>query len=172
MKFGNHVTKVDEYCCANASNLTSVNVTTNTTLFADHSFENCSKLSTFYPFANGTPICTVGNNSFAGTGLKDIILNLQSDDDAHYDYQGCILTDKDHGPFAGHHAFANCKSLKSVKFLRSTELGSHMFDGCTSLTAVDISSDSLSGSCVGEYAFANCTSLSSITLPYRFEMIS
>lgn len=172
IKFGTNIKKIDEYCCAGATNLTAATVSPETKLVADHAFENCSNLTSFYPFANGTPIYTVGNNAFAGTGLKNISLNLQSDDDAHYDYQGCVLTDKDHGPFAGHHAFANCKSLQSVKFLRSTELGSHMFDGCTNLTTVDISSNSLSGSCVGDHAFANCTNLKSITFPYRFEMIS
>jgi len=103
--------------------------------------------------------------------LKNVKLNLQSDNSS-YDYQGCIVTDKDHGPYAGRYAFANCKNLESVEFLKSTELGPHMFDGCSALKTVKISSDNLSGSCVGEYAFANCTSLSSIKFPYRFEVFS
>lgn len=169
VKFGNNITKIDEYCCANATSLTSV-TPNNAKIIADHAFENCTKLSAFQPFIDGSPVYTVGNNAFANTKLQKVVLNLQNKDDATYDYQGCVKTDKDTGPYAGRYAFYNCKDLKSVEFRRSTELGRHMFDGCTNLTSV-VMPNTLSGSCVGEYAFANCPKLQSITFPYRFEVI-
>lgn len=169
--FGSNIAKIDEYCCVSATNLTSVTPAAKTLFVADHAFEHCANLTSYQPFTNGSKIYCVGNYAFAGTKLKNVKLNLQSDNSS-YDYQGCIVTDKDHGPYAGRYAFANCKNLESIEFLKSTELGPHMFDGCSSLKTVNISSNNLSGSCVGEYVFANCTSLSSIKFPYRFEVFS
>ena len=63
----------------------------------------------------------------------------------------------------GDYAFNGCTSLTSVNIPDSvTTIGNYAFNGCTSLTSVNIP-DSVTT--IGNYAFAWCASLTSVTIP-------
>ena len=63
----------------------------------------------------------------------------------------------------GNNAFDGCTSLTSIEIPSSvTSIGSSAFDGCTSLTSVVIPSSVTS---IGDRVFSSCTSLASIEIP-------
>ena len=69
------------------------------------------------------------------------------------------------------YAFYGCDKITSVTFKKPIFLGRHIFDGCTAIEEVNVSSEggslyddlALSNNSM-EYAFANCTGLKKVTL--------
>lgn len=70
----------------------------------------------------------------------------------------------------GENAFKDFTSLKSVSIPSTiTAFGLHVFEGCSSLTSIDLSNTKLTY--VVNYAFKNCTSLKTVILPNTIETI-
>ncbi len=106
-----------------------------------YAFQYCKSLETVNIPAG---VVGIGTYSFAGSGLKNAVIN------------SAVISDR---------AFSNCVSLESIKLGASVRwIETRAFDGCTSLTNVDMKEKSEIGLDIREYAFNNCTSLQSITL--------
>lgn len=168
---GTNIEQLGNYCCYNCSNLVNVNLPIGTKSFGDYCFANCQKLNDLNIFKEQpNSVYGIGDHAFENTNLENINIDLRGRNyKTDEDYEGCVATTLEDGPYAGDYSFANCKKLKSVKLITSTELGNHMFDGCSELTNVEFANH---GSCVGSYAFANCSKLQSIAFPRNFEVIS
>ncbi len=70
--------------------------------------------------------------------------------------------------FIDSYAFTGCANLKRIKLSANTAI-LPSFDGCTSLTEIDIPE---SVTTITEGAFSGCTSLTSVTLPANVEKIN
>lgn len=137
--FGNHMLSVDDYAFTGCVNLTAVSccISAHPGYIGSHSFDGCTSLDKFSIFDDGLSVFCLDDFAFANSGLNDVKLNLvgmnyTSDDE----YEGCVITEKSGGPYLGESVFESCTQLKSVKFLKSNEIGTRMFYGCTSLSDV------------------------------------
>lgn len=163
---GLNIEYIQQSCFINCQSLTDVNIKPNVRVIDNDAFLNCENLSNL----NMDYVYGIGSEAFRNCGISQLNLDLRrKDDGTEYDYEGCIPTIIEIGPYVGDYAFADCKKLTDVILCTSTELGNHMFDGCSSLSSITFSNH---GQCVGYYTFQNCTSLESITLPQNFEMLS
>lgn len=145
---GPSLTDVEVSCFANCINLTEINANNHVRKIADYAFYNCRSLTAlnFLGF-EGRELYNIGNYAFAGSGLKDIKINLKSS-----------VSESSINSYA----FANCKELEKVEFMDAPYLGPHMFDGCSKLHTVVFTNKH---NYTYPYCFANCTALRSITLP-------
>lgn len=120
----------------------------------DYAFYNCKSLTTAdFIGAQNKALTRIGDYAFAGSGIKDLVINLQ----------GSVSDSSTNS-----HCFANCRELTSVNITNSTYLADHMFDGCTKLQQVTLNNYH---SYINNYAFANCTMLTSMTLPQKTYML-
>ena len=103
-------------------------------------FEGCVNLKKA-PL-NGASLETIGNRSFAGSGITD------------------VTTGKNVSTIGGS-AFENCANLKSAKIGDNVRyIGAKAFGGCENLKTLDLGSGVET---IGNSAFSGCTSLSSFT---------
>ena len=170
---GKNIKKLSDYCFASCFNLTTLVIPENVKIFGDYCCTNLStnnELAIFREF-NPQSVYSIGEKAFAHTNITKMSLDLRGEENeiSNLPYEHHVDTAIDTGPYIGPSAFMDCKKLTTVNLCTSTELGSHMFDGCTSLTTVRFANH---GQGVGSHAFANCTSLKTIQFPSNFEMIS
>lgn len=148
VRFGDKVEEVGKKCLVNSLSVTDVFFGKNTQIVDASAFMGCKNLTGCDAFGTSPQtFLKIEDHAFAGTGLKNITLDLSG-------------TVYDTGIEA--YAFADCKNLKSVTMTRSSFLAEHAFDGCESLTDVKLPNKT---SYVYNGVFANCTSLRSITFP-------
>ncbi len=112
---------------------------------------------------------TVGRSAFEDSdSLSTIILNNSViGERMFFGCEGITTYTFKNFTSIGAYAFANCIRLKSVYFASSaTRIGSHMFDGCTSLGTEDNYTLTIPSGItnVGTYAFANCSSLTAVEI--------
>lgn len=145
---GKSVSQVEVSCFANCRKLKSINSDNHIRKISDYAFYNCESLEEINFLGDEErELYNIGNYAFAGSGLKNIKINLKSS-----------VSDSSINGYA----FANCKQLQSVEFVDAPFLGPHMFDGCTKLQNVKFTNKH---NYTYPYCFANCTSLRTITLP-------
>lgn len=145
---GTNISQVPISCFANCVNLTAINADNQIKKVSDYAFYNCKSLEEVNFLGwEGKELYNIGNYAFAGSGLKNIKINLKSS-----------VSDSSINGYA----FANCKQLQSVEFMDAPFLGPHIFDGCSKLQNVKFTNKH---NYTYPYCFANCTSLRSITLP-------
>ena len=148
------ISHIDASCFYNCYNLTAINSNNSIKMIGDYAFYGCKSLTNAEFLGTGNKVLThIGDYAFAGSGLKDLVINLQGS-----------VSDSS----TNTHCFANCTELTSVNMTNSTYLADHMFDGCTKLQKVNLNNYH---SYINEYAFANCTMLTSITLPAKTYML-
>ena len=100
---------------------------------------------------NGHPVTSIGNNAFAGSAIRNVIIPSS-------------VTS------IGTAAFNSCASLLSVDIPSSvTSIGDSAFQYCSSMGSVNIPSSVTS---IGDSAFYHCTSLSSVAIPSNVTIIS
>lgn len=101
-------------------------------------FKGCSNLEEI----NLTKVGTIGTRAFEGTGFKKLSINSSMIES--YAFKDCknlrFLEFNDDTHYIKDYAFQGCSNLWSVKMSRKAEpnhiLGSHIFDGCTSLLEI------------------------------------
>lgn len=120
----------------------------------DYAFYNCKSLTAAdFIGAQNKALTHIGDYAFAGSGIRDLVINLQGS-----------VSDSS----TNTHCFANCRELTSVNITNSTYLADHMFDGCSQLQSVTLNNYH---SYINNYAFANCTMLTSMTFPQKTYML-
>lgn len=120
----------------------------------DYAFYNCKSLTAAdFIGAQNKALTHIGDYAFAGSGIRDLVINLQGS-----------VSDSS----TNTHCFANCRELTSVNITNSTYLADHMFDGCSQLQSVALNNYH---SYINNYAFANCTMLTSMTFPQKTYML-
>ena len=120
----------------------------------DYAFYGCKSLTNAEFLGTGNKVLThIGDYAFAGSGLKNLVINLQGS-----------VSDSS----TNTHCFSNCTELTSIDMTNSTYLADHMFDGCTKLQKVNLNNYH---SYINEYAFANCVMLTGMTLPAKTYML-
>ena len=136
------VTSLPGYFMSGCTKLATLTLPVTLTTLGSNCFEKCTALESVSLPAGLTGI---ESSAFNGAGLKSITLpeGLKG---------------------IGGSAFQDCKALASVNFPDSiTSLGSWAFMGCTSLTAADLSS--LTVTKIPSKFMSGCTALESLTLP-------
>lgn len=139
---GGTFTHVEEAAFFGCTLLENITLPTTVTLIGASGFTRCSSLAEI----DTSRITSIGNGAFSGcSSLENVVL-------------GNVTTN----PVR---TFQRCTSLKSVKFGSGstfTTLGQYYFEGCTSLTDVELPH---SVTLLNHYSFRGCSALSSITLP-------
>lgn len=176
-QIGNRITCINENAFSGCSSLTYVAASHNLKKILNGAFENCESLSTFEPFnysytypseSNaGKYLYTIGRRAFANTDLRDITINLHGGIYENPDYDPSFDKTSNPTPFGeiGVSAFAGCKNLKSVKMTYGTYLSKGMFQGCSSLTSVQLFNRH---SFINPDVFRDCTALGQISYPQSF----
>ena len=175
------------YCTAlQTVNLAIRNIPANT-------FADCTSLETAVIDSEN-----IGSSAFKGcTKLESVTFSSNLSDMGSGVFQGCLKLAQIELPDSletiGTGVFQNCKSLVSIQLPSNayiTTIPSDMFNGCTSLTEVDLSSITSIGAsafmgcsalremiipstvtAVGQWAFRDCSSLSSVVIGENVESI-
>jgi len=116
---------------------------------------------------NGHPVTSIGNNAFAGSAIRNVIIPSSVTSIGTAAFNSCASLLSVDIPSSvtsiGDSAFQYCSSMGSVNIPSSvTSIGNYSFYNCTNLSSVTIPSSVTS---IGDGAFSNCTNLSSVTIP-------
>lgn len=159
------VESLGDNCFSECTCLTSISIPDNVLGIPSGAFSNCSSLNSVILPHN---LWTIGDNAFRGcSNLTSITLPSSLYHIGRYAFIDCGLTSIDLNKVTSiyDYAFASCHQLGSISFPQGTSvlyLGSNVFDGCSSLPAVDIPELITN---LPSYTFANCLKLASVVLP-------
>lgn len=134
LRLPKNLTSIGAGTFKNCSSLVSIRIPDTVTEFGKQAFDGCSKLTGITYYNSAT------NNDYAPS--KDLHIGVTS---------------------IGEEAFRNCSSIPSIVIddVSITTIPYGTFEGCSSVTVVDISN---SVKTIGNNAFRNCTSLTSVTI--------
>ena len=168
------VTSLGEYCFYECSSLTSINIPSSVTSLGNGCFAGCSSLTSINIPSSVTSLgwaCFANCSSLASINIPSSVTSL-----GEYCFGGCssltsIVVD------AGNSVYDSRENCNAVIETESntmicgcagtvipssvTSLGRSCFEGCSSLTSINIPSSVTS---LGEYCFYGCSSLTSIYL--------
>ena len=175
VEIGNSVTSIGDYAFSNCSSLTSVIIGNSVTSIGEGAFVYCSSLtsiqipnsvtsigewalgycSSLTSIEIGNSVTSIGNNAFAYCeSLTNIVVDY---DNAVYESRnGCNAIIET----ASNTLIAGCKNTIIPNGV--TSIGDRAFNGCSSLTSIQIPNSVTS---IGDWAFAYCSGLSSIEIP-------
>ena len=155
--------------------LTSVTIPDSVTSIGNYAFQGCTSLTSV---TIGSGVTSIGYPPFLGCeSLTSMIVNSNNTVyDSRNNCNGIINTSTNtliagckntvipnSVTSIGTFAFQGCTSLTSIDIPNSvTSIGDWAFDGCRSLTSIIIPSGVTS---IGESVFASCTGLTSVTIP-------
>src|SRR6185436_628966 len=158
------------------------------TAYVDYS-PNASGAIVIASTYNGSPVTSIGNNAFIGTGLTSVSIPDSVTSIGHYAFKRTRLTSVTFPNSVTSiqiGSFSTCTGLTSIIIPNSvTSIGQAAFESCTSLTSVIIGNSvasigngafmfcsSLTNVIIGNsvtsieaFAFLRCTSLTSVTIP-------
>src|SRR6185436_18409317 len=158
------------------------------TAYVDYS-PNASGAIVIASTYNGSPVTSIGNNAFIGTGLTSVSIPDSVTSIGHYAFKRTRLTNVSFPNSVTSiqiGSFSTCTGLTSIIIPNSvTSIGQAAFESCTSLTSVIIGDSvasigngafmfcsSLTNVIIGNsvtsieaFAFLRCTSLTSVTIP-------
>ena len=149
---GNSVTSIGVYAFVYCSSLTSIQIPNSVTSIGEWALGYCSSLTSI---EIGNSVTSIGNNAFAYCeSLTNIVVDY---DNAVYESRnGCNAIIET----ASNTLIAGCKNTIIPNGV--TSIGDIAFNGCSSLTSIQIPNSVTS---IGDYAFSNCSSLTGIEIP-------
>lgn len=162
-----NTTKIPKYMFQSCSNLETVNgLGSNITFYGDRCFYGCTKFIGPVDFTNVTRI---GDAAFANSGLTGVVdlQHIQTIDNGSNFNNTKITSVNYHNNTITEYSgrFEGCKDLITASGMQNVlSPRENMFDGCTSLTSVDINWNNVTNHTVPNYMFRNCSSLQSIDL--------
>ncbi len=151
---GSQLTSIGDYAFDGCSRLTSIEIPAGVTSIGGSAFSGCSNLESV-TFGEGSQLTSIGSSVFYEcSSLMSIEIPAG-------------VTELPNGYFNNGYygVFSGCSSLESVSFAEGsllTSIGSYAFNGCSSLTSIEIPAGVTS---IGSRAFENCSSLTSIEIP-------
>jgi len=136
------------------SSLTYADIPDTVVNIDSEAFANCTSLDEVTLFRDRTAsenpsIERFGPYAFYNTGLIDITLDIKGTGTTYPDTE---------------YTFANCKRLRSVKYVNRCPMYNYGFAGCTSLTSVTFPEHNIPN-WQGSHTFENCTALRNISFP-------
>ncbi len=148
----NSVTTIGDYAFVYCSSLTSIQIPNSVTSIGEWALGYCSSLTSI---EIGNSVTSIGNNAFAYCeSLTNIVVDY---DNAVYESRnGCNAIIET----ASNTLIAGCKNTIIPNGV--TSIGDIAFNGCSSLTSIQIPNSVTS---IGDWAFAYCSGLSSIEIP-------
>ena len=175
---GLYVTKIDEFAFYECTNLTSVIIPNSVTTIESGAFYRCTSLTSI---VIPNSVTNIGSSAFSDcTSITSITLPFigNGNDITHFGYIfGASDYDDNHkyvpaslkevvitgGRIIGMYAFEGCTSLTSIEIPNSvTSIEMYAFEGCTSLINIEIPNSVTS---IGSSAFSDCTSLVRLEIP-------
>lgn len=193
------VTTVGDYAFAGAA-LTSFSLT-GATAFGNNVFANCltlqkveaSSFNSVAPVAFGNSVfsgCTaltevslptvnsLGYGAFRGaTALKKVVFGEDTTDLGVYTFTGTPVETVEFGSAVTEvkdGVFYNCKNLKEINLRGVNTIGARAFNGCSSLSYLDLGSvrnkvnaegDKVLAPAIGNGAFSGCSNLTQVVMP-------
>ncbi|MBR4887087.1 MAG: leucine-rich repeat protein [Muribaculaceae bacterium] len=171
----NSVTSIGEWAFRDCTSLTNIEIPNSITEIGEWAFGDCSNLTSI-KIPNS--VISIGNNAFSScSGLTSIVVDPGN---AKYDSRngcnaiietasntlmaGCQNTIIPHSVTSiGYCAFNGCSSLTSIEIPNSvTSIGDGAFYHCSSLSSIEIPNSVTS---IGFRAFDSCSSLTNIVIP-------
>ena len=148
----NSVKSIGDYAFMFCSSLTSIQIPNSVTSIGEWALGYCSSLTSI---EIGNSVTSIGNNAFAYCeSLTNIVVDY---DNAVYESRnGCNAIIET----ASNTLIAGCKNTIIPNGV--TSIGDRAFNGCSSLTSIQIPNSVTS---IGDWAFAYCSGLSSIEIP-------
>ena len=178
IKIPSSVTSIGYFAFYKCSSVTSINIPSGVTSIESGTFERCSSLTSIN-IPEGV-ISIVGNAFSECSSLTEIKVDEKNQN--YIDDNGVLYTKdkkeirkfpegKDDITYTilegvisiGGYAFEGCSSLTSINIPSSViSIGGYAFEGCSSLTSINIPSSVIS---IGSCAFWGCSNLTSINIP-------
>ncbi len=161
------VTSIGEFAFGYCSSLTSIELPNSVISIGDNAFSGCSSLTSI---EIPDSVTSIGWKAFSSTAYYNDATNWEDGVlyidkyliEAKHNISGSYSI-KEGTLCIGSSAFDGCESLTSVEIPAGvTSIGVTAFDGCSSLTSIEIPNSVTS---IGYAAFRVCSSLTSIEIP-------
>ena len=165
IRFGSHVTSINDYAFQYCYSLASVTIPESVTSISSNAFQYCYLLASV-TIPEG--VTSIGNYAFDNcTSLTSVTIPEGVTSIGSYAFHNCYLlasvTIPEGVTSISSNAFQYCTALTSVTIPEGvTSIGGYAFNACTSLVSVTIPEGVTS---IGNYAFNACASLASVTIP-------
>ena len=165
------VISIENYAFKDCTSLTSISIAGSVTSIKNYAFNGCTGLKTLR-LEDGTTTLSLGYKTYTSSGTgKGLFYDCPLE--SIYVGRNLTYTDNSSGysyttypQYYGYSAFAQNKTanLEVEIGANVTSIAIYMFDACTGLNKVTVSS-SAQITTIGRYAFYNCKALETITIP-------
>ena len=133
------MTDIEEYAFSGCSSITGLRIPSNLNTINKGVFKTCSSISSISIPSN---IVSIGDYSFEGTGVKELIIPDSVTSVGYAAFQGSAVESikiSDSVVAIGEYCFNGCSNLSTVSLPKGiTEISRGMFGNCTSLKTLEI----------------------------------
>lgn len=153
---GSNIVELPDKSFYNCTKLSVANGTENLKSIGVSCFADCTSLSSsnLLDGSLGANIDLINDCAFKNTAFETAVIGIRGGSNNSVSRMG-------------DEAFANCTSLKKVKFTSSNYMGDRAFENCTALEDVQFNNRY---SYMGNQCFKGCTSLQKISIPQYFHL--